>query len=145
MATTSKSHTYSNHLNTTLLPTLQLVRQNLAQVEHDLEEYHDLEDKLAGLEQAQGRQETLTELGAGIYAEAHIPETSTITLDLGLETHANLTLSEARSFVSQRITVLEKKLQVVRDREQGITWQIEQFQGALSEVGASDKSPVSTQ
>ena len=98
----------------------------------------------------------MTELGAGIYAEAHMcvssspiclstfhsfgsvalvgslspfrqpillilqgntprlvelilsPETSNITLDLGLETHANLTLSEARSFVSQRITVLEK-------------------------------------
>jgi hypothetical protein len=38
MASESKAQSYATHLNTSLLPQLESVRQNIAQVEYDIKE-----------------------------------------------------------------------------------------------------------
>jgi hypothetical protein len=38
MATTDKLQTYANHLTTSLIPSLQAIRQELGQIDFDIEE-----------------------------------------------------------------------------------------------------------
>lgn len=112
----------------------------------------DLIEKLKGLEKVEGRQETLMEIGAGIYALAQMwvkkktreqsiyhpdplylrresnrnmkdhledaevreldwlvrPDSSTTTLDLGLNVHVELSLKEAMEYTEKRVQVLER-------------------------------------
>ncbi|RSH85678.1 hypothetical protein EHS25_003819 [Saitozyma podzolica] len=137
----SKSRLYAQHLTTDLLPSLEATRQAIQQTEHDISEYRDLAERLRGLEQTgHAPQTTLTELGGGCYVDAQIPDTSRVTLDIGLELHLEMGAGEAIEYAEKRAGVLEKRISALKVREENIIWQIEQFRGAIAEADAGPKT-----
>ena len=68
----------------------------------------DLISKITQVQDSAGKQETLVELGAGVYADAVVYDTSKITLDVGLGYHVDMTLEEALVCSEKRIGVLEQ-------------------------------------
>ncbi|OCF57764.1 prefoldin, alpha subunit [Kwoniella mangroviensis CBS 10435] len=127
-----RAQIYSAHLQSTLLPELEVTRYALITVEHDISEYDDLLRRLNQLEQADERGvETLSELGAGVWVETRISDTKTVTLDLGLDVHMDMPLSEAKGYVSKKIDALKKKGDGLSKKEEYLVWQVGQFHGAL--------------
>jgi len=68
----------------------------------------DLILKLEKMQSSAGKQATMVQLGAGVYADAEVYDTSKITLDVGLGYHVDMTLAEAMSCSEKRIEVLEQ-------------------------------------
>ncbi|WVQ68571.1 prefoldin, alpha subunit [Kwoniella botswanensis] len=131
-----RAQIYSAHLQSTLLPELDVTRHALISVEHDISEYDNLLNKLDQLEEADERGiETLSELGAGVWVETRISDTKTVTLDLGLDLHMDMSLAEAREYVIKKIDVLKKKRDSLSKKEEFLVWQVGQFHGALSQSG----------
>jgi len=109
-------------------------------IEADIAEYETLADRLELLLQSSVEaQSTLTELGAGVWVDASIPDAKTVTLDLGLGVHADLPVHTAVDFVSKRVEVLRRKKMRHETKLQTLTWQIEQFQGAIANA---DPGPI---
>ncbi|WWC63665.1 uncharacterized protein I303_106270 [Kwoniella dejecticola CBS 10117] len=133
-AHTERAPIYCAHLQTSLLPELVTTRRALAGVESDISEYENLSVKIDELEKVKGKSiETLTEMGAGVWIEATIPDSSYITLDLGYDIHLDLSLTEAREYIVRKIEVLKKKGDNLSKKEEFLVWQVGQFQGALSQ------------
>ncbi|WWC93269.1 prefoldin, alpha subunit [Kwoniella sp. B9012] len=138
-----RAQIYSAHLQSTLLPELEVSRHALISVEHDISEYDDLLQKLDQLEKADERGiETLSELGAGVWVETRISDTKTVTLDLGLDVHMDMPLAEAREYVIKKIDVLKKKRDSLSKKEEFLVWQVGQFHGALSQSNENSISGI---
>lgn len=71
------------------------------------------------------------ELYAGVYADALVRDTATVTLDLGLDVHLAMPRGEAAVYAARRAQVLAGKRAALAVREERLKWEVEQFQGAL--------------
>ncbi|WVW85289.1 hypothetical protein I302_107327 [Kwoniella bestiolae CBS 10118] len=134
---------YSAHLQTSLLPDLEVTRQALVKVEHDISEYEDLQSRIDELDKVKDKEiETLSELGAGVWVETRIMDTQNITLDLGFDLHMDMTLSEARGYMIKKLEVLKKKRDSLSQKEEFLVWQIAQFHGALSQQNTPSTAAI---
>ncbi|WWC71264.1 uncharacterized protein I206_105217 [Kwoniella pini CBS 10737] len=132
-----RSQVYTAHLQNSLLPELEMTRHNLMIMENDISEYENLRGKIEELEKLDGNSiETLTEMGAGIWVEAKIPDTNVITLDLGYDLHMDMNLKEAKEYVIKKVEILKRKRDNFSKKEEFLVWQIGQFHGALSQPDA---------
>ncbi|KAK8854527.1 prefoldin, alpha subunit [Kwoniella newhampshirensis] len=132
-SSSSRTQVYSAHLRNALLPELEATRQQLAQVELDLLEYEILRGKLVELLKQDGKGlETLTELGAGVWVEARVPDTKTITIDIGLGLHLDMMIPDAQAYTKEKVDQLKRKRDRLTEKEEHLVWQVVQFQGAMS-------------
>ncbi|ORY32094.1 Prefoldin subunit-domain-containing protein [Naematelia encephala] len=132
----SKAALYTTHLRNDLFPAIQAAREGIARLEWDISEYKDVISRLANvrLRSTTEPEETLTELGGGIWVDARIQDTSSVTLDIGLDIHMELSVQDAIAYSTKRISVLEKKKDVLTKRMEGLEWQVEQFNGAIAQA-----------
>ncbi|WVR09337.1 hypothetical protein IAU60_006403 [Kwoniella sp. DSM 27419] len=126
---------YTAHLRDTLLPQLEISRQGLMVVEHDISEYEILRGKLNELQASDSSIETLTELGAGVWVEARV-NPKMVTLDLGFDLHLDMVPSEAKEYTNKKLEILKMKRDTLSQKEEHLVWQIGQFQGAMNSVDA---------
>ncbi|ORX38248.1 Prefoldin subunit-domain-containing protein [Kockovaella imperatae] len=132
---TIKLQTYASHLNTVLLPSLDQLRRNLAKLEQDIAEYDDVSQKAKLLvADARRPQEAMMDLGAGVYVDVIVPDTSQMTLDLGLDIHLQMPVDEAGEYAAKRVTMLQKRRSALKIKEENLIWQIEQFRGAMNQA-----------
>ncbi|WVQ95234.1 prefoldin, alpha subunit [Kwoniella sp. CBS 9459] len=128
----NRSETYIAHLQGSLIPQLEMTRRGLFVAEHDISEYESLRSKLDELEKADRPIETLSELGAGVFVETRIEDTSNITLDLGLDLHVDMRIAEAKAYIARKLEILKKKRDTLTEKEEHLVWQIGMFQGAMN-------------
>ncbi|WVQ80016.1 hypothetical protein IAT38_002117 [Cryptococcus sp. DSM 104549] len=141
---TAQAQVYASHLQNSLLPELEATRHSLAQVEFDISEYEALRGKLVDLGKEQGKSiETTSELGAGVWVHTKIPDTSAITLDLGLDLHLDMPVADAQEYTKKKVEVLKKKRDVLSQKEEHLVWQIGQFHGAMAQQ--SNATPTASQ
>nr|XP_031863863.1 uncharacterized protein CI109_000506 [Kwoniella shandongensis]KAA5530935.1 hypothetical protein CI109_000506 [Kwoniella shandongensis] len=126
-SSSSRAQVYSAHLRNSLLPELEITRQKLAQVEFDISEYETLREKLSELGKQDGKGlDTLTELGAGVWVEAEVPDTSVVTLDIGLGLHLDMSTADAQEYTKKKMEQLKRARDKLSEKEEHLVWQVGQ-------------------
>ena len=88
-----------------------------AEVDRDVEEYRALRRNLEGLvKHGQTELELLTELGADVYASAHVPDATRVYVNAGLGFHVHCSIPEALELCDLRIELLEGRVGDWTDR-----------------------------
>ncbi|KAL9661381.1 hypothetical protein QQ045_026205 [Rhodiola kirilowii] len=94
---------YSFHLITNLCRDKVFEKQKV---------FSDLKRNIQSLEENNVTNlETMVNLGSEVYAQAEVPDTSRIFVDVGLGFHVEFTLSEALKFISTREEKLAKEIE----------------------------------
>ncbi|RLN66867.1 hypothetical protein BBJ28_00015298 [Nothophytophthora sp. Chile5] len=97
---------YSAFVEQVLRPQLQQTLARRDALAEELQEYQDLRDLLQELLTRGPDQKplhTLMDVGERFHVRAKVPDTSMITVDVGLHFHVEMTLAEAQSFVQRHL------------------------------------------
>ncbi|RLN57770.1 hypothetical protein BBP00_00007363 [Phytophthora kernoviae] len=116
MATTSAESStaalqrYGAFVEEVLRPQLKEILARRDALAQELQEYRELQELINELGQNSGKcLNTLMDIGERFHVRAKVPDTSLITVDIGLNFHVEMTISEARKFVQQHLLYLTEK------------------------------------
>ena len=85
-------------------------------------------------EQQQTSLKTMVNVGRDFYVQAHVPDTSSLYVDVGLGFHAQMTLDEAGAFAASREAALNEKVEALSARAARLKAHIKLVVGAIDEV-----------
>jgi len=94
-----------------LAPDLQAAEEAKGAVQRAIDTWEGLVANVCGVqERGQGELRTMVDLGAQVYCQAEVPDTSHIFVNVGLGFHAELTLDEALAFAEKKLVGLRGDL-----------------------------------
>ncbi|KAI8333616.1 Prefoldin subunit-domain-containing protein, partial [Chlamydoabsidia padenii] len=104
---------YDTFINLKLKPNLKSVLDSRDELYNTISEYQKLKSQIEMIQQGGHKElKTMVDLGSQFYAQAHIPDTSYIYVNVGFGFHVQFTLDEATSFIDKK----EKRLQCSVDK-----------------------------
>lgn len=97
---------FRTFLKNTLRPELKRLRHKEAEVEQEINDYQDLIDRLALIQEKSLQLESVDLGHRMVFCHANIPDTSRIFVHVGMGFHVELTLTEAVEYSKKRIHFL---------------------------------------
>ncbi|RSH77244.1 uncharacterized protein EHS24_003552 [Apiotrichum porosum] len=130
---------YAAHLQGTIHPSLAATREAIARVDADIADYEQVARRLSAVNPEHGSRKAPVEIGAGVWADAVVRDTSKVTLDLGLDVHFSLPTPQAAEYAAKRAEVLKRKRDALAQREERLAWEVEQFEGVLNAMTEAEQ------
>ncbi|TDH71297.1 hypothetical protein CCR75_004641 [Bremia lactucae] len=102
---------YSAFVEETLRPQLKQTLANRDALALEVQEYQELQELLEELSHNDNKKtlHTLLDVGERFYVRAKVPDTSLVTVDIGLNFHVEMTVLEAQQFVQNHLIHLTGK------------------------------------
>ncbi|KAI9483415.1 MAG: Prefoldin subunit-domain-containing protein [Benjaminiella poitrasii] len=104
---------YDEFITNRLKPSLKNELDERDAIFNSMSEYEKLKVQIETIEQNDLKElKTMVDLGSQFYAQAHIPDTKYIYINVGFGFHVQFTLEEAKKFIEKK----EKHLQGLADK-----------------------------
>ncbi|SAM04581.1 hypothetical protein [Absidia glauca] len=104
---------YDSFINLKLKPNLKTVLDSRDELYNTMSDYQKLKSQIEMIQQGEHKElKTMVDLGSQFYAQAHIPDTTYIYVNVGFGFHVQFTLDEAKAFIDKK----ERRLQSSVDK-----------------------------
>ncbi|XKL64068.1 hypothetical protein PGB90_004154 [Kerria lacca] len=118
-----KLHKYELYANNVLRSDLKHVCNELDEINCRLAEYVQLRKNITLLQEYEKNNlpyKTMTDIGCNFFLQMHVKDVSTICINVGCGYYVEFSLAEALKFIIMKENILNKNLEVLRQRSANI-------------------------
>ncbi|BFZ63437.1 hypothetical protein YB2330_004559 [Saitoella coloradoensis] len=133
---------YDRLVKETLQPDLQAAMDARDVLLEEVSEYSKLRDQIKFIQSSSlTTLKTMVDLGSDFYAQAKVPDTSMITIDLRVQDyHANMTLDEALGYIDRKEAMLKKRIDRLTEKGAKLRSDVRVCLEAMAEIYKLDKA-----
>ncbi|KAI9301867.1 protein UXT [Cunninghamella echinulata] len=126
---------YDDFINLKLKPNLKSVLDSRDQVFDNLSEYQKLKSQIEMFQKGGHKElKTMVDLGSQFYAQALIPDTTYIYVNVGFGFHVQFTLNEAIAFIDKKEQRLQRSAEKYSEEADKIRAHIKMVLEAMAEA-----------